>query len=642
MTLGQMKRQWEADTGPDRYRRGLYTFFWRATPHPVPDDVFDAPDGVQACTRRLRSNTPLQALTLLNDQAFVEIAQGLAGRIVAERPADERPRADSTTPSASAWAASPADAELALADAAARTQERAELRERRRRAIRGARACRPGPPWPASCSTSTSSSPESDASRRSTAMTRDAEPTAGLSCCSRQTRRHFFADCGVGLGGDGAWRRCWRPASGRAAVPSRRARRRPNPLAVRPGHFPPRAKSVIYLFMAGGPSQLELFDYKPELQKYNGQPIPESFIKGQRFAFMDIFTKEHPKLLGTRRKFARHGQSGAWVSECLPHLAGVVDDLAFVRSVATDVFNHAPAKLFVNTGSQPVRPAEHGRLGHLRHRQRVDRPARLRRPPVRPARPARRGGQLGQRVPAHGLPGRPVPLRRRADPQPGHARRASPTGGSGGPSTRSRELNRARLDATGDPEIATRIAAYEMAYRMQTSAPELIDLGSRDGRDAASCTAPSRASRRSPTTACWPAGWSSAASASSSSITPTGTTTAAPARPRPATSTQVCRDIDQPCAALIQDLKTRGLLDDTLVVWGGEFGRTPMGEIREIDRPQPPHRRLHHVAGRRRRQAGPHPRRDRRVRLRAGGRPGPRPRPPGDDPAPAGPGPHAS
>ena len=123
-----------------------------------------------------------------------------------------------------------------------------------------------------------------------------------------------------------------------------------NPLAPRPGHFPARAKSVIYLFMAGGPSQLELFDYKPQLQKYSGQPIPDSFIQGRRFAFMDIFTKEHPKLLGTVRQFARHGQSGAWVSALLPHLAEVVDDLAFVKSVATDVFNHAPAKLFANTG----------------------------------------------------------------------------------------------------------------------------------------------------------------------------------------------------------------------------------------------------------------------------------------------------
>src|SRR5262249_27140289 len=124
-----------------------------------------------------------------------------------------------------------------------------------------------------------------------------------------------------------------------------------NPLAARPGHFPARAKSVIYLFMAGGPSQLELFDYKPQLQKYSGQPIPDSFIQGRRFAFMDTFTNERPKLLGTIRKFARQGQSGAWVSELLPHVAGVVDDLAFIKSAATDVFNHAPAKLFANTGT---------------------------------------------------------------------------------------------------------------------------------------------------------------------------------------------------------------------------------------------------------------------------------------------------
>src|SRR5437868_2519350 len=124
-----------------------------------------------------------------------------------------------------------------------------------------------------------------------------------------------------------------------------------NPLTPRRPHFTPKAKSVIFLFMAGGPSQFELFESKPELQKYHGQPIPDSFLTGKRFAFMDSFTKEKPKLLGTKRAFARHGKSGAWVSECLPHLAGVVDELAFVRSVATNVFNHGPAKLFVNTGS---------------------------------------------------------------------------------------------------------------------------------------------------------------------------------------------------------------------------------------------------------------------------------------------------
>ena len=198
----------------------------------------------------------------------------------------------------------------------------------------------------------------------------------------------------------------------------------------------------------------------------------------------------------------------------------------------------------------------------------------------------------------------PFRSRRRADPEPrqpaGHRRRAQ-----------QREfvdavndLNRARLDATGDPEIATRIAAYEMAYRMQTERPGADGPRAARRRRRSTCTASSRASRRSPTTACWPAGWSSAACGSCSSTTPTGTTTATPAtnlgeptRQRlPARSTR-------PAAALVHDLKQRGLLDDTLVVWGGEFGRTPMGEAARHDRPRPPHRRLHHVAGRRRRQA---------------------------------------
>src|SRR6516162_3097460 len=131
-----------------------------------------------------------------------------------------------------------------------------------------------------------------------------------------------------------------------------------NPLAPRRPHLAPKAKSVIFLFMAGGPSQLELFDYKPRLAQYDGKPMPDEFIKGKRFAFMDSFTKEHPRCLGSRRKFARHGQSGTYVSECLPHLAGVVDELAVVRSVQTNVFNHAPAKFFINTGSpQSGRPS---------------------------------------------------------------------------------------------------------------------------------------------------------------------------------------------------------------------------------------------------------------------------------------------
>src|SRR5207237_733500 len=124
-----------------------------------------------------------------------------------------------------------------------------------------------------------------------------------------------------------------------------------NPLAPRKPHFPAKAKRVIYLFMAGAPSQLELFDYKPQLQKLNNEPIPGSYLEGKRFAFMDTFAKEVPKLLGTRRQFAQHGRSGAWVSELLPHTATIVDEIALIHTVCTDVFNHAPAKLMVNTGS---------------------------------------------------------------------------------------------------------------------------------------------------------------------------------------------------------------------------------------------------------------------------------------------------
>src|SRR5215213_8738044 len=158
----------------------------------------------------------------------------------------------------------------------------------------------------------------------------------------RSTRRHFFRDCGAGLG-----------AMALGSLLAREAQAAPatNPLAPRAPHFEPKAKAVIFLFMAGGPSQFELFDPKPELQKLHGQPIPESFVKGKRFAFMDTFSKERPKLLGTGRKFARHGKSGAWVSECLPHFAKVVDDVAFVKSVATNVFNHGPVKVFLIPGS---------------------------------------------------------------------------------------------------------------------------------------------------------------------------------------------------------------------------------------------------------------------------------------------------
>ena len=175
--------------------------------------------------------------------------------------------------------------------------------------------------------------------------------------------------------------------------------------------------------MAGGPSQLELFDFKPQLQKYSGQPIPDSFIQGRRFAFMDIFTKEHPKLLGTVRKFAQYGQSGAWVSALLPR-HGRGGRRPDVRQIGGD------RRLQPRSGQAvrqhrliAVRPAQHGLVGHLRDRQRVGRPARLRRLAIRPARAAGRGGQLGERLSPLDLPGRAAPRRRRADLEPEYARR---------------------------------------------------------------------------------------------------------------------------------------------------------------------------------------------------------------------------
>ena len=156
------------------------------------------------------------------------------------------------------------------------------------------------------------------------------------------TRRQFFGRCAMGLGGIALASLMNR--SGLAAADALA-----NPMAPKAPHFAPRAKNIIYLFMAGGPSQLELFDYKPKLNELNGEPIPQSFIEGKRFAFMG--SSHGTKLLGTRRTFQRHGQSGMWVSDLFPHTATIVDDVTFVKSCAADLFNHAPAKLFMNTGS---------------------------------------------------------------------------------------------------------------------------------------------------------------------------------------------------------------------------------------------------------------------------------------------------
>jgi hypothetical protein len=389
------------------------------------------------------------------------------------------------------------------------------------------------------------------------------------------TRRHFFAQCGFGLGAL-ALAELLNPDKTRAAeagVPL------VNPLAPKAGHFAPRAKSVIYLFMAGGPSQLELFDFKPALQEFHDQPIPESFIKGKRFAFMDTFSKERPKLLGTKRKFAQRGQSGAWVSECLPHLATVVDDLAFVKSLATEPINHAPAKLFVNTGTtQFGRPSMGSWITYGIGSESRDLPGFvvLQSGPRGPRGGAPLWGTGFLPSTYQGVPFRngPEPILDLSSPEGIDARRQRRT------LDVIRDLNVERLEATGDPEIATQIASYEMAYRMQSSAPELIDLegetketlalyGAEPGKPsfANNCLLARRLVERGVRfVQLYHTDWDHH-----------GT----PGQDLNADLDKVCRDIDQPCAALIEDLKRRGLLDQTLVVWGGEFGRTPMGELRE-------------------------------------------------------------
>jgi hypothetical protein len=389
-----------------------------------------------------------------------------------------------------------------------------------------------------------------------------------------QTRRHFFGQCGLGLGSM-ALGTLLTEGRALAAGPAAAV----DPMAPRPGHYPARAKSVIYLFMAGGPSQFELFEPKPKLQEYQGKPIPDSFIKGKRFAFMDTFAKEVPKLLATRRKFAQHGQTRTWVSECLPHLAGIVDELAMIHSVATEPINHAPAKLFVNTGStQFGRPSMGSWITYGIGSDSRDLPGFmvLQSGPRGP-----RGGAVNWSSGFLPSTYQGVPLRNGAEPI---LNLANPQGIDARRQRRAldvvRSLNAERLEATGDPEIATRIASYEMAYRMQSGAPELIDLsnetretldlyGAEPGKPsfANNCLLARRLVERGVRfIQLYHTDWDHHGG---------------PGQDLDGDLDKVCRDIDRPCAALVLDLKRRGLLDQTLVVWGGEFGRTPMGEVRE-------------------------------------------------------------
>jgi hypothetical protein len=386
---------------------------------------------------------------------------------------------------------------------------------------------------------------------------------------AHRTRRHFLSRCSLGLGGIAL-----------AALTGGRvtaAPALPGPQAPRPGHFPAKAKNIIYLFMAGGPSQLELFDYKPRLIDLNGQPVPDSLVEGKRFAFMD--SSHGTKLLGTRRKFARHGQSGAWVSELFPHTAGIVDDITITKSCQATLFNHAPAKLFMNTGSgQFGRPSMGSWISYGLGSECQDLPGFvvLQSGPRGPRGGAVNWGSGFLPTTHQGVPfrGTGEPILNLTTPKGVSAERQRDTIDA------IRELNLRRAVDTGDPEILTRVAAYEMASRMQTSGPELIDLskespatlklyGIEDRRPsfARNCLLARRLVERGVRfVQLYHTNWDSHGG---------------PGENLQGDFEKVCREVDQGQAALVRDLKARGLLEDTLVVWGGEFGRTPMGENRD-------------------------------------------------------------
>jgi hypothetical protein len=378
------------------------------------------------------------------------------------------------------------------------------------------------------------------------------------------TRRHFYGQCGVGLGkialasllaGE------MLPDRSHAAVTPP-----DNPLAPRPSHYVPRAKRVIYLFMAGAPSQLDLFDHKPALVKHDGQPIPAEIVRDQRYAFI----RRDARLLAPRFKFARHGQSGAEISEIIPGLAEVVDDVALIKAMHTDQFNHAPGQLLMNTGSSlPGRPCLGSWVSYGIGSQSENLPAFV----VLPSGSNSAGvANFSSGFLPTTFAG--VPLRTKGDPI---LNVSSPAGIDPALQRETidlvERLNRRRFDVVSDPEIATRIAAYEMAYRLQTSAPELMNLegetkqtldmyGIEPGKPsfANNCLLARRLVERGVRFVnIYHEAWDHHTDVEGGLRTQCGMT-------------------DKPCAALVKDLKQRGLLDETLVVWGGEFGRTPMVE----------------------------------------------------------------
>jgi hypothetical protein len=369
-------------------------------------------------------------------------------------------------------------------------------------------------------------------------------------------RRWFLKQCGIGLGVIAL-----ADLLGVKAAPSG-----DDPLAPKKPHFTPKAKNVIFLFMAGGPSHLELFDHKPDLARWDGKLPPPHLLKGYRAAFIN----PNSKLLGPKFRFARHGQSGAELSELLPHLATVADDLCIIKSMVTDAFNHAPAQIFLSTGAQQFgRPSLGAWTLYGLGSESRDLPGFV-------------VFSTGSKGPSGGnsnwgsgfLPTvyQGVQFRTGGDPvlylsnPPGvdHALQKDTLDGL-------KALDQMRLDEVGDPEIATRINSFERAFRMQATAPDVMDLtkepkhvlemyGAEPGKPsfASTCLLARRLIQKGVRfVEIFHESWDQHSDLVGA-------------------LKRNCKATDQASAALVKDLKRLGLLDSTLVIWGGEFGRTPM------------------------------------------------------------------
>src|SRR5690606_17521768 len=390
------------------------------------------------------------------------------------------------------------------------------------------------------------------------------------------TRRHFIRDCVSGMGTAAFGAMMLSSCGSNTSAASKLSARDLNPLAPLPPHFAPKAKRVIYLHMAGAPSQLELFDFKPELQKLHNQPCPESFLEGKKFAVI----RGVANMLGPQAEFKQGGESGAGVSDNLPHFASMADEVSFLKAVHTDQFNHGPAQLFMHTGSARLgRPSLGSWVTYGLGSENNNLPGFV---------VLTSGGKTpdaGKSVWGSGfLPSvyQGVQCRSKGDPvlyiqDPNGIDR----GLKGNIVEAINKVNQEEYNQYGDPEILARINQYEMAYRMQIAVPEVMNIddepeyikemyGVEPGKEsfANNCLLARKLVEKGVRfVQLYDWGWDSHG---------TGESTAIDYGFR-----NKCREIDRPMTALILDLKQRGLLDETLVVWGGEFGRTPMQGNRE-------------------------------------------------------------